>query len=80
MRGSLPGLRRGTNPAPRRSATAAPTMNPPGLGAHHLGNAAIGEMGRQVVHHGGEGVGVSEGRREVFEHDPGLRIVRNVDD
>ena len=73
-------LAAGHEPGPQPQRHGRAHDEPAGLGAHHLGNAAIGEMGRQIVHHGGEGVGVGEGRREVFEHDPGLRVVRNVDD
>ena len=51
-----------------------------GLGAHHLGDAGIGEVRGQIVHHGGEGRTVRESRREVLEHDTRLRIVGNGHD
>ena len=76
--GSLPGLRIGTKPAPSRSATAAPRMNP------RLSMPTTTSMPwpwygrRERVDRGAEARRLAQQRGDVVEEDAGLREIGDV--
>ena len=78
--GSLPSLRTGTNPAPMRSATAAPRMNPR-LSIPTTSVIPGRRSGAAMLVDGeAKPLGVAQQRGDVVEEDAGLREVRNVAD
>ena len=78
--GSLPGLRAGTKPQPRRSASAPPKMKPRASAPRMMSARAAGpsSSSRSIVSWKYDGV--RDQRHQVLEDDPGLGEVRHVAD
>ena len=51
-----------------------------GLRSYDLGNAHVGKMLGQRIHHGLQGLGIAKERCDVLKDDSGLGIVGDIDD
>ena len=78
--GSFPGLRTGTNPACRRVGQHCAEDIAAGLDTHDLVDACVPVLLGQNVRGPCERVLVLEQRRDITEHDPRFRKIRNAPD
>ena len=76
----LPGLARRNEAGVKTTRDRRAHHESPSFGSYHLGNARIFEMVGNRIDHRGESLRIGKKRRDVFEDNPRLGIIGNIDD